>query len=84
MFLCFFFDKEGLIVFITTKSVIQLLVEGGVAPLNASGEMVEVDEVLHDALVVTHAEILEVGLCFTLGVMQFEVVLQLCNKVRVV
>ena len=43
-------------------------------PLDVSSEVVEVNEVLYDMLVIVHAEILEVSLCFTLGVVQSKVV----------
>ena len=47
--------------------------KGGFSPLDTSGEAVEVDQVLHYALVFIHAEIFEVGLGFTFGVMQSKV-----------
>ena len=66
------------------KSAIQLWAEGGIAPLDLGSEAVEVDEVLHDALVVTHAEILKVSLGFAFGVVQSKVIFQFSDKVRVV
>ena len=42
--------------------------------LDTSGEVVEVNEVLHNALVIAHVEIVKVGLCFALGVMQSKVI----------
>ena len=51
------------------KSAIQLSAEGGITPLDVSSEVVEVNEVLHNALVVRHVEIFKVSLCFSLGVM---------------
>ena len=44
------------------KSMIQLSAEGGIAPLDMGGEVVEVDEVLHNALVIVHLEIFKVCL----------------------
>ena len=55
------------------ESTVQLLVEGSFTPLDVSGKAVEVDEVLHDALVFMHVEIFEVSLCFTFEVIQTEV-----------
>ena len=57
------------------KSMIQLLAEGGVAPLDSSSKVVEVDEVLHNVLVVAHAEILKVDLGFAFRAMWSKVVL---------
>ena len=51
---------------------------------NCLSLFITTNKVLHNALVVTHAEILEVSFCFSLKVMWSKVVLQLCNKVRVV
>ena len=48
-------------------------VEGGFTPLDMSGKMVEVNKVLHNALVIAHVEILKVSLCFILRVMWSEV-----------
>ena len=56
------------------ESAIQLSVEGSFFPLDASGEAVEVNEILHNALVIMHVEILKVSLCFALGVMWSKVV----------
>ena len=52
--------------------------------MDVSSKVVEVNEVLHNALVVIHVEILKVSLCFAFRVMQSEVVLQIHNEVRVV
>ena len=43
---------------------------------------VEVNEVVHDVVIITHVEILEFGFNFAFRVVQTEVVLQLHNKVR--
>ena len=56
------------------KKNYKLSVEGSLMPLDVSSEVVEVNEVLYDMLVIVHAEILEVSLCFTLGVVQSKVV----------
>ena len=64
--------------------MIQLLVEGSITPLDSSSEVVEVNEVLHNALVVMHAEILKVSLSFSLRVMWSKVIFQFSDKVRVV
>ena len=68
-----FANAGNLILDTVQKSVVQLLVEGSFAPLDMSGEVVEVDEVLHDVLVFVHVEIFEVTLCFTFRVMWSEV-----------
>ena len=39
------------------EPTVQLSVQGGFAPLDTGGESVEVDEVLHYALIVAHVEI---------------------------
>ena len=66
------------------KSAIQLWAEGGIAPLDLGSKVVEVDEVLHDVLVLTHVEILEVSLSFAFGVVQSKVIFQFSDNVRVV
>jgi len=55
------------------KSIVELLSECGVTPLDLSCKMVEFDEVLGDMLVVMHVEVLD--LCFGLpfGVVRSEV-----------
>ena len=58
---------------LTQESTIQLSAEGGFTPLDMSSEAVEVDNILHNTLVFTHAEIFEVGLCFAFGVVWSEV-----------
>ena len=66
------------------KSMIQLLVKGSITSLDSSSEVVEVNVVLHNALVVMHAEILKVSLSFSLRVMWSKVIFQFSDKVRVV
>ena len=45
-----------------------------VAPLDMGGEVVEVDEVLHGALVIMHLEIFKVSFGLTFGVMGSKVI----------
>ena len=56
------------------KSAIQLLVEGGITPLDMGGKVVEVNEVLHDVLVIMHLEVFKVGLGLTLRIVGSEVI----------
>ena len=79
-----FADAGDLILDSGWKSAIQLSAEGNVTPLDTSSEVVEVNEVLHDVLVVMHVESLKVNLCFTLRAVWSKVVLQLYNEVKVV
>ena len=43
------------------KSTIQLSAEGGVTPLDMGGKAVEVNEVLHDVLVIAHLQVFKVA-----------------------
>ena len=56
------------------KSAIQLLEEGGITPLDSGSEAVEVDEVLHNVLVVTHMKIFKVSLGFAFRVVGCKVI----------
>ena len=79
-----FADMGDFILDLGWKSMIQLSVEGSVTPLDISSKVVEVNEVLHNVLVIMYAKILKFGFCFTLGVVQSKIILQFCNEVRVV
>ena len=50
-----FSNMGNLILDLGWESSVQLLVEGCFAPLDTSGEVIEVNEVLHYALVFAHA-----------------------------
>ena len=52
--------------------------------MDTGGEVVEVNEVLHDVLVVAHAEILEFSFRLAFGIVRSEVVLQLRNEFIIV
>ena len=56
------------------KSAIQLSAEGSIAPLDMGGKVVEVDEVLHNVLVIAHLEVFEVSFSLTFGIMESEVI----------
>ena len=61
-----FGDMGNLVLDTGWKSAIQLLVEGG--------KVVEVNEVLHDVLVIMHLEVFKVGLGLTLRIVGSEVI----------
>ena len=67
-----FADAGDLILDTGWDSIVHLLAEGGFAPLDMSGKVVEVNEVLHDALVFAHVDIFWVSLCFTFRVVWSE------------
>ena len=48
--------------------------EGSITPLDMGSKVVEVDKVLHDALVIAHLEIFEVSLSLAFRIMGFEVI----------
>ena len=56
--------------------------EGSITPLDSGGKAIEVNQVLHNTLVVTHVEIFKVSLGFTFRVVQSEVIFQFSDKVR--
>ena len=66
------------------ESVVELLSEYGIAPLDSSCKAVEFNEVYGDTLVVMHPEVLD--FCFSLpfGVMRSEIRSELRNKFIVV
>ena len=69
-----FSDVGNLVLDVGQKSAVQLSAEGSVTPLDMGSEVIEVNQVLHDALVVAHAEIFEVSLSFAFRVMWPKVV----------
>ena len=68
-----FADAGNLILDSGWESAVQLSVEGGFAPLDMSTKAIEVDKVLHYALVFAHVQIFKVGLSFAFGIMWSEV-----------
>ena len=77
-----FSNTGDLILDLGWKTMVELLAEGSVTPLDAYCKAVEVDKVLHNALTIMHTKVLKFG--FGFGIVQTEVVFQLCNEVRVV
>ena len=69
-----FANTGNLVLDVGQKSAIQLLVEGGVTPLDMGSKVVEVNKVLHDALVIIQLEVFEVGLSLAFGIIGFEVI----------
>ena len=69
-----FANAGNLVLDVGQKFAIQLLAEGGVTPLDTGGEAVEVNEVLHNALVIAHLEVFEVGLGLVFGIVGSEVI----------
>ena len=69
-----FADTGDFILDAGQKSTTQLSVEGSFAPLDMSGEVVEVNKVLYDVLVITHFEIFKVGLGLTFRIVGSEVI----------
>ena len=64
-----FADTGDLVLNLGWQSALQLSAEDDFAPLDMSGKEIEVNQVLHYALVFTHVEIFKVSLCFAFGVM---------------
>ena len=79
-----FANAGNLILDAGLKSMIQLSAEGGIAPLDMGGKAVEVNEVLHNALVVMHLEIFEVSLGLTFGIGGSEVIFKCPDRKSVV
>ena len=69
-----FADVGNIILDAGWKSVIHLSAEGSITPLDTGGKAVEVDQVLHDALVIVHLEVFKVSFGLTFGIMGSEVV----------
>ena len=67
-------DMGNFILDVGWKFVIQLLAEGSITPLDMGSEAVDIDEVLHDVLVIMHAENFKVGLGFTFRVMGSKII----------
>ena len=63
-----FADVGDLVLDVGQKSTIQLLVEGGITPLDMGGK------VLHDVLVIAHLGIFEVSLSLAFEIMGSEVI----------
>ena len=68
-----FANASNLILDSGQESMVQWLAEGSFTPLDVSSEVIEVDQVLHYALVFMHAEVFKVSLCFTFGIVWSEV-----------
>ena len=67
-------DMGNFILDVGWKFVIQLLAEGSITPLDMGSGAVDIDEVLHDVLVIMHAENFKVGLGFTFRVMGSKII----------
>ena len=65
-------DMGNFILDVGWKFVIQLLAEGSITPLDMGSEAVDIDEVLHDVLVIMHT--FKVGLGFTFRVMGSKII----------
>ena len=66
------------------KSIVELSLECGVAPLDSSCKAVEFNKVFGDSLVVTHLEVFNFCFCFPFRVMRSEVRSELRDEFIVV
>ena len=77
-----FADAGDLILDVGWKSTIHLSAEGGIVPLDMGSKAVEVNQVLHNALVIMHLEVFKVSFSLTFGIVGSEVIFNSPTKLE--